>query len=179
MSRTALRLWIAASAALVLAVVSRSIAAKERLRREGEVVYLELRPLDPRSLMQGDYMALRFSLADEIEQGPPALASGVAPAGTGAFRARAPMTGEGGWAWAPIRLDERRVATLAAEGDPQALRLRYRVRGGRPWLGTNAFFFPEGQGQRFAPARFGEFHLDRETGEAVLVGLRDAQLHSL
>jgi uncharacterized membrane-anchored protein len=178
-SRLALRLWIAAAAALVLAVVSRSIAAKERIRHDGAVVYLELRPLDPRSLMQGDYMALRFALADEIEQGPPALASGVAPRDTAPFRARTPVTGEGGWAWAPIRLDDRGVATLAAEGDPQALLLRYRIRGGRPWLGTNAFFFPEGKAERFAPAQFGEFRLDRVTGEAVLVGLRDGQLRPL
>ena len=171
MTRTMRRVWIAAAVALVLAAVNRSIAAKERIRNQGSVVFLELRPVDPRSLMQGDYMALRFALADEIERG--------APSSKEEFRRRTPMSGEGGFAWAPIRLDARGVATLAAEGDPGAVRIRYRIRGGQPWIGTNAFFFSEGEAARFTPARFGELRLDRETGEAVLVGLRDGDLKPL
>lgn len=179
MTRTSRRVLIAAAVALVLAAVNRSIAAKERIRSQGAVVLLELRPVDPRSLMQGDYMALRFALADEIQRGAPGVASGVPPPGTDELRRRAPVSGEGGFAWAPIRLDARGVATLSTEGDPAAVRIRYRIRGGQPWLGTNAFFFSEGEAARFAPARFGEFRLDRETGEAVLVGLRDAGLKPL
>jgi uncharacterized membrane-anchored protein len=47
------------------------------------------------------------------------------------------------------------------------------------WLGTNAYFFEEGTAQRFERARFGEFRIDRESGEAVLVGLRDEQLQEM
>jgi len=164
------RLWIAAALALVLGVVGSAIASKERIRRDGAVVYLRLAPVDPRSLMQGDYMALRFVLAGDIERellksedGRSALAREI---------------GEGGFAFAPIRVDERGVATLAV-GDPSPLRLRWRLRGGHPWLGTNAFFFREGQAARYATARYGEFRLDRATGEAVLVALRDEALQPL
>jgi hypothetical protein len=88
--------------------------------------------------------------------------------------------GEGGFAWAPIRLDSSGVASLAADGsDIAALPLRYRLRGGRVWLGTNAFFFEEGEAERYSRARYGEFRLDRGTGEAVLVALRDAELRPL
>src|SRR5690606_17741733 len=52
---------------LVLGVVNYAIHGKERVIRNGEVVFLELAPVDPRSLMQGDYMALRFQLAADIE----------------------------------------------------------------------------------------------------------------
>jgi uncharacterized membrane-anchored protein len=156
-SRTVRRLAIAAAIVLVLAVVDRQILAKERIRREGTVVLLELRPLDPRSLMQGDYMALRFALSDEL-----------------ARRAEARALGEGAVAYASLRLEPSGVATLAPEATEEPLRLRYRIRGGRPWLGTNAFFFQEGEAARFAPARYGEFRLDPASGEAVLVGLRDA-----
>ncbi len=173
------RIWLAAAVALVLAAVNWSIAAKERIRNEGAVIFLELRPVDPRSLMQGDYMALRFALAEEIARGAPGLASAVPHPGADEFRRRTPLSGEGGFAWAPIRLDARGVARLAAQVDPEAVRIRYRIRAGQPWLGTNAFFFSEGQAARFTPARFGEFRLDRETGEAVLVGLRDADLKPL
>jgi uncharacterized membrane-anchored protein len=53
------------------------------------------------------------------------------------------------------------------------------VRGGKAWLGTNAFFFQEGDAARYQPARYGEFRVDRDGGEAMLVGLRDQQLRPL
>lgn len=166
------RLWMLGALALVLTVVDHSIAGKERIRRQGEVVYLELLPVDPRSLMQGDYMALRFALADELERG-------AAPTDRAAWPVRTAALREGSVAWAPIRLDARGVASLAPGGEGAGLRLRWRVRSGHAWLGTNAFFFEEGEAPRYAPARYGEFRLDRETGEAVLVGLRDADLRPL
>src|SRR6267378_3387619 len=48
----------------LLALVNFSIRGKERQLADGSVVYLELAPVDPRSLMQGDYMALRFKMED-------------------------------------------------------------------------------------------------------------------
>jgi uncharacterized membrane-anchored protein len=50
---------------------------------------------------------------------------------------------------------------------------------GRVWLGTNAYFFAEGTAERYTRAQYGEFRLSPATGEAVLVGLRDADLGSL
>ncbi|MDE8355606.1 GDYXXLXY domain-containing protein, partial [Klebsiella pneumoniae] len=50
---------IALGLVLALAVVNLAIVSCERLLAEGEVVLLELAPVDPRSLMQGDYMSLR------------------------------------------------------------------------------------------------------------------------
>ena len=81
---------------------------------------------------------------------------------------------------ASITLNEQRVASLAAAGAAgPTLPIRYRVRNHEVWLGTNAFFFEEGSDKRFAPARYGEFRLDSASGEAVLVGLRDAKLNPL
>ena len=53
-------------AVLVFGGVNWQIANKERLRANGQTVYLELAPIDPRSLMQGDYMALNFAVARAI-----------------------------------------------------------------------------------------------------------------
>ena len=50
---------------VVLVVVNWSIYDREQLLAEGRVVLLPLAPVDPRSLMQGDYMALRFAVADD------------------------------------------------------------------------------------------------------------------
>jgi uncharacterized membrane-anchored protein len=152
------RALIAIGALIVLGSVGWEIYGKERVIRGGETIYLELAPVDPRSLMQGDYMALGFRLADEVA----------------AWRAVGPR---GRLRTAPLQLDECRVATLAEGGS--TLQIAFRIRGGSVWLGTNAYFFAEGTGDRYTLARYGEFRIDPATGEAVLVGLRDAELEAL
>src|SRR5690606_9942359 len=67
MSTAITRIVTLVAGLLVLGAVNYAIYAKERVIRDGDVVFLELAPVDPRSLMQGDYMALRFRLADQIE----------------------------------------------------------------------------------------------------------------
>jgi uncharacterized membrane-anchored protein len=142
---------------LVLVGVDYSIYGKESIIRSGETIYLDLAPVDPRSLMQGDYMALRFRLAAEIDSWRNA---------DGRERART----------APLTVDERGIATLGAPG---SLEIAFTIRQGEVWLGTNAYFFEEGTADRYAEARYGEFRIDPSSGEAVLVGLRDAELNPL
>ena len=134
-----IRALIVLGAALVLGAVNFAIVGKERIRRDGEVVYLRLAPVDPRSLIQGDYMALRFELAQKLQ----------GDAGTATKR-------EGETGFAEVALDANRVAALALPGAPTRLRLRYRIRNGQVWLGTNAFFFEEGSASRFNDAHYGE-----------------------
>ncbi|MFT6791681.1 MAG: hypothetical protein ACJA04_000891 [Cellvibrionaceae bacterium] len=43
---------------LVLGVLNYGIYQKQKIKDHGEIVLLELAPVDPRSLMQGDYMRL-------------------------------------------------------------------------------------------------------------------------
>jgi uncharacterized membrane-anchored protein len=161
MKTTWIRGLIALGALLVIGALNHAIVGKERIKRDGDLAYLALAPVDPRSLMQGDYMALRFALVRELESGD---------AKTGGTKH------EGETRFASVALDAQRVARLAAADTAAPLRLRYRIRDGRVWLGTNAFFFEEGTAERFAGARYGEFRVDRASGEAVLVGLRDAAL---
>jgi uncharacterized membrane-anchored protein len=144
---------IAAAVLLVLALVNGAIYSKERIRSSGERILLELAPVDPRSLMQGDYMILRFTLAEHIKPGPGDRV--------------------------PLVLDANGVATLDPANNPASPRIRYRWRNGWVWLGTNAYFFEEGRAVRFGTARYGEFRLDRKSGEAVLVGLRDKDFKAL
>ena len=158
------RALIVVGAMLVLGALNAAIVAKERIKRSGEIVYLALAPVDPRSLIQGDYMALRFALARDLERRDE----------TAQRRAH-----EGEIAFAGVSLDAQRVAQLAGDSAAAPLRLRYRIRNGQVWLGTNAFFFEEGSAERFSRARYGEFRVDRDTGEAVLVGLRDDKLEAL
>ena len=78
-----------------------------------------------------------------------------------------------------LDLDSRRMADVALQPSEGTLRMRYRIRDGRVWLGTNAYFFEEGSAARFARARYGEFRVDRNSGEAVLVALCDDQMKEL
>ena len=48
--------------ALVLAALNYGIYAKEQIKARGETLLLELVPVDPRSLMQGDYMRLAYQI---------------------------------------------------------------------------------------------------------------------
>ena len=150
MTSTQSRTLLGLAVLLVLGAVNWSIVAKERIKTHGERIYLALAPVDPRSLMQGDYMALRFELASGLS-------------------AEAPGS-------APLLVDANGVATLNPDTDAGGLHIRYRVRNGQVWLGTNAYFFEEGTAARYDRARYGEFRVDRESGEAVLVGLADEKL---
>jgi uncharacterized membrane-anchored protein len=144
----------------VLALIDYSIYEKEQLLANGRVVFLELAPVDPRSLMQGDYMALRFKLQNEVSLSGN-LRDGrmvVALDNRGVARFR--------------RIDNG--ATLAAD----ELRLCYRVRANQVKLGTNAFFFQEGDEHYYRGSRYGEARVDKD-GQLLLIGLRDQNLQKL
>jgi uncharacterized membrane-anchored protein len=161
----------------VLALVNLSIAGKERQLESGRIVYLELAPVDPRSLMQGDYMALRFRIANDAL---PALPRTNTAGSRSWF-------GPGNLAAADgrivVALDARSIASYRRldDGTPTGaneLLLRYRVREGMLKFATNAFFFQEGTGRRYEKARYGEFRVAPD-GEVLLTGLRGAELEPL
>jgi uncharacterized membrane-anchored protein len=162
--------WILIAWALTLALAAAGIAGKERLLARGDTVYLKLAPVDPRSLMQGDYMALNFDIGNQIRV-------------TRTQDQRPPRDGV-----AVIRRDGQGVASFVRvhAGEPLAAGehlLRYQIARSR-WGGmqvqisTNAYFFQEGQGERFAQAGYGEFRVDAD-GQALLVGLRGKGMESL
>ncbi|NYS61642.1 GDYXXLXY domain-containing protein [Vreelandella salicampi] len=164
------RVVIVATTLLILAVVNAAIWEKEQHLAEGEVVYLALAPVDPRSLMQGDYMALNFALSNEIRR---------------ALQSRrdddAPRSRDG---YAIVCVDEQRIAHFQglAEGqstlDDDERRLHYRLRNGQVRLATDAFFFQEGHAERYEAASYGRFRLN-EQGEPLLESLHDNDLDAL
>lgn len=161
------------SLVLILAAVNWSIYHKEKQLAEGRIVYLELAPVDPRSLMQGDYMALRFQLADNVY--------GALPKNEEAGRWRNDVTASDGSV--VVRLDARHIGSFKSLYTGQPLSegeviLRYRVRNGAVKFATNAFFFQEGQGEYYQPAKYGQFRVDGK-GELLLSAMYDANLKKL
>lgn len=145
----------------LLAFVNYSAYRNEQLLAQGRLVLLQLAPVDPRSLMQGDYMALAYQAAREhpLQPGQPLRGYVVlAPDGKvpGSMRA------------------------LRLQPDPQPLAagevlLKYTSPSGQgaPQLGAESFFFEEGQGKRYERAAYGALRVDAQ-GNSLLAGLCDS-----
>jgi uncharacterized membrane-anchored protein len=162
------KLIVLLSTLLVLAVVNLAIYDREKLLTQGQVVLLELAPIDPRSLMQGDYMALRFKLINDAFSSKALDEYSVQPK-DGIIIVTLDAHGIGTF---------KRLADGTPDGTPLAageIALRYRIRNGQPKFGTNAFFFQEGQAASYVTARYGEFRVGRD-GEMILTGLRGRDL---
>ncbi|ANB69148.1 hypothetical protein A6033_11585 [Aeromonas veronii] len=143
----------------ILAGVNATVWRYEHAMSSGEVVLLRLAPVDPRSLMQGDYMRLNYEIARELTSRD------------------GQTTQNKGSDTLVIRLDAHQVATLVADGKPDRLasdeRLLQVHQSERQWqIGPDAYFFEEGSGEQYEAARYGEFRLQAD-GKTLLVGLRD------
>ena len=143
----------------IVAGINATVWRYERAMSSGEVVLLRLAPVDPRSLMQGDYMRLNYEIARELTSRD----------------ARANQ--DKGSDTLVIRLDAHQVASLVAAGKPDQLasdeRLLQVHQSERQWqIGPDAYFFEEGTGDQYQAARYGEFRLQAD-GKTLLVGLRD------
>lgn len=129
---------------------------KEHILAHGRIVLLRLAPVDPRSLMQGDYMVLRYDLEDQL------------PKGEGA-----PVRGR-----IVVKLDASNVATFARmdDGSPLAAdeaALKF-TRKGDYRIASESFFFQEGMSSVFQSAQFAELRVD-ERGRCLLKALRDRE----
>jgi uncharacterized membrane protein/uncharacterized membrane-anchored protein len=164
---------------IVLAAVNSGIYQREGILRDGQRVVLALAPVDPRSLMQGDYMALSFDVAVQAYRQ-------IYAAGERQGDAAAPRQDHG---YLLLRPDANGVFGLAgllaspeqANGDDAGrhdVALAFKVRNHRVRVVTDAWFFPEGQAQHFAAAKYGEFRVGRD-GTGLLVRMLDGDLQPL
>jgi uncharacterized membrane-anchored protein len=141
---------------MVFAVINGLIVHKESILTNGQTLLLKLVPRDPRSLMQGDYMALRYEIADEVE--------------------KISFDGKSTDGFLVVKRDENNVGHFTRFDNASALfegeiRLRYRHRGSFR-LGAESFFFQEGHAKFYEKAVYGELKVSPK-GEIILLGLRD------
>ncbi len=152
--------WIAVGAmALILVLVNLNIYKKEQIIENGQIVLLKLAPVDPRSLMQGDYMRLRFSIENTLLEKNEAESANQSTA------------------YFVVNLDENAVGTFVRIDDDKALadnqiKMQFRIRNAKIRLATHAFFFQEGTAAQYEKAQYGEFRVDAK-GELLLNNLRD------
>ncbi len=129
----------------------------ETLIRDGDTVLLELAPADPRSLIQGDYMALAWSVERKLLD---------------------PLDGP---ATLILALDARRIVQSGRLDDGSVLtpgEHRFAVarhpRTGSIAIEPHSFLFEEGSSALYAKARYGIFKVDRG-GRHLLAGLADTE----
>lgn len=153
------------AALAVVAISGWAVWQKEQLLALGRPAFVELAPVDPRSLMQGDYMTLRWRLPADVRQELDRLETSERPL-------------------VAARRDERQVLTLTHIVDavrPLAAGeevVQLSPKSGRWVIVTDAWFFRDGEAARWQRARYGEFRLLPD-GRALLVGLRGADLQPL
>lgn len=146
-----------------LVVVNLGISQKEGIIAYGTPVFIKLAPVDPRSLMQGDYMALNFEMAPALREKLHDLSRLERPKVVGSVDARGVVS-------------LSHLATNDASGNELVIELSPGKRG---WVVvSDAWFFKEGDGARWSKARYGEFRVMPD-GKALLVGLADEKLEKI
>lgn len=157
--------WVAVLTLLItLALINTDIVLKERQLRTGQRLILSLVPVDPRSLMQGDYMDLRYAMSADIQA---ALADNNLQEGLAVVQVNNKQQGQ--------------FLRLHHEGDDLAsdeMLLYFRVRDARVKIASNAFFFEEGAGAEYAQAKYALLRVGNRH-QPLLVQLLDENLQAI
>ena len=147
---------------LLLAYFNYSVMGKEDLLKDGRLVLLELAPVDPRSLMQGDYMILQYKIAEDIDPYSIPKRGYCVVSLNGEGIANRPRIQEG-----PTPLN----------GDEYAIRYALSANN-RLNIGAESYFFQEGQAEKYGKAKYGGLTIDRN-GNSLLTGLYDENLRKI
>lgn len=147
-------LLIVLNLVMLLSYMAYSTWKKEQILDKGQLVLLELAPVDPRSLMQGDYMRLRYALSEDREYLPK----------RGYCVVQLDEHNHGSF----VRFQENKTPISANEQI-----IEYTA--SQPWsvnIGAESFFFQEGQGEKYEKAKYGGLKIDAH-GNSILIGLYD------
>ena len=141
---------------ILLGLFNNSILKKETLLADGQLVLLELAPVDPRSLMQGDYMRLRYAISENTEY------DSISKRG-----------------FCVVKLEENGIAKkvrIQESKEPINENEYLIVYTSKDWgginIGAESFFFQEGEAEKYENAKYGGLKVDDE-GNSLLIGLYD------
>jgi uncharacterized membrane-anchored protein len=152
---------------LIFFVVNGLTIQKISVLENGKTVLLRLAPVDPRSLIQGDYMTLTYEVYDQFD--------------TEQLK-DLPHNGQ-----IVVKLNQNSVATFLRfyqggelANDEQLINyfIKKNEYSSRMRIGAESFFFQEGHANYYSAARYGELKVDSK-GNSVLVGLRGEKFEIL
>ena len=182
----------------LLGAVNYKVQQFEDVLATGKPLVLKIAPVDPRSLMQGDYMVLNYAILSEFQQ------SQVLPESNEPLESNEPIeTVESNEitettgidesspsekkAYILVHLDKNHVATFCEEQSEIPTDFKHctpnvylpiRYKGGwLPELPSQDYFFAEGKGEHYAQAEYAEYRF--KDGILLLARLLDKDLKEL
>ena len=162
---------------LILIPLNYKVQQFEDVLATGKPVVLKIAPVDPRSLMQGDYMALSYAILNDIRANLNESEDGVILAKEKKHPSKV---------YALIHQDEQGVATLCRVEDSLPNDFKdcvanvYLPGNNFKWLPelpSQEYFFSEGKGQYYAQAEYAEYRF--KDGILLLARLLDKDLKAL
>lgn len=154
-----IRVWVVLiNLIIILGYFNYAVYKKEKHLKNGKIILLELAPVDPRSLIQGDYMDLRYAISDSVDF------------------STIPKRG-----YCIIKIDNNNIAhrvrfqkDIKPINDNELPLRYYSADGWNIALGAESYFFQEGKAKLYEKAKYGALKVD-EDGNCLLVALYDEQ----
>ena len=178
----------------LLGAVNYKVQQFEDVLATGKPVVLKIAPVDPRSLMQGDYMVLNYAILSEFQQSQflpesnesletsESIDAGEANETTGIDES----SPSGKKAYILVHLDKNHVATFCEKQSEIPTDFKHctpnvylpiRYKGWLPELPSQDYFFAEGKGEHYAQAEYAEYRF--KDGILLLARLLDKDLKGL
>ena len=178
----------------LLGAVNYKVQQFEDVLATGKPVVLKIAPVDPRSLMQGDYMVLNYAILSEIQQSQflsesdeslesnESIDAGEANETIGIDES----SPSGKKAYILVHLDKNHVATFCEEQSEIPTDFKHctpnvylpiRYKDWLPELPSQDYFFAEGKGEYYAQAEYAEYRF--KDGILLLARLLDKDLKGL
>ena len=178
----------------LLGAVNYKVQQFEDVLATGKPIVLKIAPVDPRSLMQGDYMILNYAILSEFQQSQflpesnesletsESIDAGEANETTGIDES----SPSGKKAYILVHLDKNHVATFCEKQSEIPTDFKHctpnvylpiRYKGWFPELPSQDYFFAEGKGEYYAQAEYAEYRF--KDGILLLARLLDKDLKGL
>ncbi len=149
-------------------IMTRAVVKKEKTLVNGTLVLLELAPVDPRSLMQGDYMRLNYKISSVWRKKIKNKDKKLSKRGFCVVKLK-----ENGVADV-VRFQENKTKQNDTEYIiPYTASSRWNIN-----IGAESFFFQEGEGEKYEKGKYGALRIDND-GNSILVGLYDKDLNEI
>jgi uncharacterized membrane-anchored protein len=140
---------------LVFIAVGTSVKSREDLLTSGEIFLFRLAPVDPRSIMQGDYMNLNYQITRETD------AKNIPSRGYIVFLPDSQNVAK------KVRFQKKPAPLSSNERI-----IKYYGHKRDISIGSESYFFQEGDARLYAGARFGGIKV-ASNGTSILCGLFD------
>jgi len=154
-------IFISINFIIIILFLNYSVLKKEKILSNGKIILLKLIPKDPRSLMQGDYMALNYQITNSIEQDK--------------------ISKKG---YIIVKLDSNNIASkIRVQEEPMPLNkeeylIKYNIKYNSVVIASNSFFFQEGKSKSYSKAKYGALKVS-ENGTALLYALYDENIKKI